>query len=69
MNKQLMKLAETTLLILEKKSWHSIKIDEVYKKTKINKKKIQNKVSTKQDLLQNIFEVKVGKCRQYDVPH
>ena len=49
-----MKLAETTLLILEKKSWHSIKIDDVYKKTKINKKKSQDKVATKHDLLQNI---------------
>jgi len=49
-----MKLAETTLLILEKKSWHSIKIDDVYKKTKINKKYLQNNVTNKRDLLQNI---------------
>ena len=54
MNKQLIKLAETTLLILEKKSWHSIKIDEVYKKTKIYKKNLQNKISNKRDLLRNI---------------
>ena len=54
MNKQLIKLAQTTLLILEKKSWYSIKIDEVYKKTMINKKNLQNKVATKRDLLQNI---------------
>ena len=54
MNKQLIKLAETTLLILEKKSWHSIKIDDVYKKTKINKKYLQNNVTNKRDLLQNI---------------
>ena len=54
MNKQLMQLAETTLLILEKKSWHSIKIDDVYKKTKINKKYLQNNVTNKRDLLQNI---------------
>ena len=54
MNKQLIKLAETTLLILEKRSWHSIKIDEVYKKTKIYKKNFQNKVVTKRDLLRNI---------------
>ena len=54
MNKQLMKLAETTLLILEKKSWHSIRIDDVYKKTKINKKYLQNNVTNKRDLLQNI---------------
>ena len=49
-----MKLAETTLLILEKKSWHSIKIDDVYKKTKINKKYLQNNITNKRDLLQNI---------------
>ena len=54
MNKQLMKLAEMTLLVLEKKSWHSIKIDDVYKKTKINKKYLQNNVTNKRDLLQNI---------------
>ena len=54
MNKQLIKLAETTLLILEKKSWHSIKIDEVYYKININKKNFQNKVNNKQDLLRNI---------------
>ena len=45
MNKQLIKLAETTLLILEKRSWHSIKIDEVYNHVNINKK-----THTKQDL-------------------
>jgi hypothetical protein len=54
MNKQLIKLAETTLLILEKKSWHSIKIDEVYNKTKMNKKNLQKKVTNKRDLLRNI---------------
>ena len=54
MNKQLIKLAETTLLILEKRSWHSIKIDEVYKKININKKNLQNKVDNKRDLLRNI---------------
>ena len=31
MDKQLIKLAETTLLILNKKSWNSIKLDEIYK--------------------------------------
>ena len=54
MNKQLIKLAETTLLILEKKSWQSIKIDEIYNKININKKKLQNKVVNKRDLLRNI---------------
>ena len=54
MNKQLIKLVETTLLILEKKSWQSIKIEEVYNKTNINKKKLQNKIVNKHDLLQNI---------------
>ena len=54
MHKQLIKLAETTLLILEKRSWHSIKIDEVYNKININKKNFQNKVATKRDLIRNI---------------
>ena len=54
MNRQLIKLAETTLLILEKRSWHSIKIDEVYHKININKKNLQNKVDNKRDLLRNI---------------
>ena len=54
MNKQLIKLAETTLLILEKRSWHSIKIDEVYNKINVNKKNLQNKVDDKRDLLRNI---------------
>ena len=54
MNRQLIKLAETTLLMLEKRSWHSIKIDEVYNKININKKNLQNKVNNKQDLLRNI---------------
>ena len=54
MNRQLIKLADTTLLILEKRSWHSIKIDEVYNKININKKKLQNKVGNKRDLLRNI---------------
>ena len=54
MNKKLIKLAETTLLMLEKRSWNSIKIDEVYNKININKKNFQNKVDNKRDLLRNI---------------
>jgi hypothetical protein len=54
MNKHLISLAETTLLMLEKRSWQSIKIDEVYNKIKINKKNLQNKVDDKRDLLRNI---------------
>ena len=54
MNKHLISLAETTLLMLEKRSWQSIKIDEVYNKIKINKKNLQNKVANKRDLLRNI---------------
>ena len=49
-----MKLAETTLLILDKKSWHLIEPDEIYKKTKINKKNLQKKIVNKRDLLRNI---------------
>ena len=63
MNKQLIKLAETTLLILEKRSWHSIKINEVYNRININKKYLQNKVDNKRDLLRNInnyFDFKLG---------
>ena len=54
MNRQLIKLAEITLLILEKRSWHAIKIDEVYNKININKKNLQNKIDNKRDLLLNI---------------
>ena len=54
MDAQFIKLAENTLLILDKKSWSSINIDEIYKKTKINKKKFQNKITNKRDLLKNI---------------
>ena len=54
MNKQLIKLAETTLLILEKRTWHSIKIDEIYNQINIKKKNLQNKVDNKRDLLRNI---------------
>ena len=54
MNKQLVRLAEATLVISSKKSWHSIKIDEVYHKININKKNLQNKIDNKRDLLRNI---------------
>ena len=54
MNKQLIKLAEETLLTLEKKTWKSINFDEIYNKTNINKKNLQNKISNKRDLLKNI---------------
>ena len=54
MDKQLIKLAETTLLVLNQKSWNSIKLDEIYKKSKINKIKLQRKIHNKLDLLSNI---------------
>ena len=54
MNKQLIELAKTTLLLLEKKSWQSIKINEVYNKTKKNNEKLKNIVTNKRDLLRNI---------------
>ena len=50
----MIKLAETTLLVLNKKSWNSIKLDEIYKKSKINKKYIQKGITSKFDLLKNI---------------
>jgi len=64
MNKQLVRLAEATLIISSKKSWHSIKIDEIYKETKLNKKNLQNKIKNKRDLLENInryFDFKLSK--------
>ena len=54
MDKQLIKLAETTLIVLDNKSWNSIKLEEIYKKSKINKKKLQRKINNKLDLLRNI---------------
>ena len=54
MNKQSIKLAEITLLELNNKSWNSIKLDEIYKKSKINKKYIQKRITSKFDLLKNI---------------
>ena len=50
----MIKLAETTLLVLNKKSWNSIKLEEICKKSKINKKKLQRKIESKLDLLSNI---------------
>ena len=46
MDAQFIKLAENTLLILDKKSWNSINIDEIYKKTKISKKNFKIKLLT-----------------------
>jgi len=41
-------------LILEKKSWHSIKIDEVYEEINMDNKNLKNKFDDKRDLLRNI---------------
>ena len=49
MNKQLIKLAETTLSILERKKWHSINFEEIVKKAKLN-----NNNFNKHNLLTNI---------------
>ena len=54
MNNQQIKLAETTLLTLNKKSWNLISFDEIYKKSKIKKINIHNKILTKRDLLSNV---------------
>ena len=54
MDKQLIKLAETTLFILNNKSWNSIKLDEIYKKSKVNKINLRRKIPNKLDLLSNI---------------
>lgn len=54
MERQLIRIAEETLIILEKKQWQSIKLDDVLKK--INKLKIENrnKILNKNDLLSTI---------------
>ena len=54
MDKQLIKLAETTLIVLDNKSWNSIKLEEIYKKSKINKKNLCGKIFNKRELLRNI---------------
>ena len=54
MNKQSIKLAEITLLELNNKSWNSIKLDEIYTKSKVNKKNLRRKITNKLDLLSNI---------------
>jgi len=50
MDKQLKDIAENTLLLLNKKSWNSIQINDVVKKLPKNRKKILKK----HDLLKNI---------------
>ena len=65
MDKQLIKLAKATLLILDKKSWDSIELDEIYKKFKINKKNLHKKITNKLDLLRNInryFDLQLRKA-------
>ena len=52
MNKDLIKLVEMTMTILEKKNWDDFNIEELTKKMK--KKNIKNIVSTKDDLLNHI---------------
>ena len=65
MDKQLIKLAKATLLILDKKSWDSIELVEIYKKFKINKKNLHKKITNKLDLLRNInryFDLQLRKA-------
>ena len=52
MDKDLLKIAEKTLEILNKKSWDNFSIDSLYKKIKLNKSK--NKILSKNELLKNI---------------
>ena len=54
MDKHVIKLTETTLQILNKKPWSSISMDEIYKKSKIDKKNLCGKIFNKRELLRNI---------------
>lgn len=64
MKKKLVKLAETTLMILNNKSWSSITFDEIIKKANINEKNFIDKINNKNDVLKNInryFDLKLKK--------
>ena len=54
MENQLVKLAETTLIILEKKYWDKISLKDVLKNTTSLSDKTRNKISNKKYLLTNI---------------
>ena len=61
-DQQLIKIANSTLLILKQKTWEKVNLVEVLKKAKI--KNLKNKISNKHDLLQNIilfFDFKLQK--------
>ena len=52
MNKDIQIIVKTTLKVLEKKSWSSIGLDEIKKKSKI--KQFDKKIKNKKNLLKNI---------------
>ena len=61
MNKDYKKIAETTLKILDKKSWHNITLKEIKTKSKV--KKFNLLIKNKKDLLiklNNYFDYKVS---------
>jgi len=53
-NIELKKIAQNTLILLEKKSFDKIDVDMVFKKAKINKQNLRKKFDTKFMLLTNI---------------
>jgi len=55
MNKQKIKIAETTLLMLNNKPWNLINLNEIYKKSKIEKNNMRGKILTKRELIRNII--------------
>ena len=64
MKKESIKIAETTLLIAEKKSWNSLDFDEIIKRGKIVKICLKININSKKDLLINInnfFDYKITK--------
>ena len=56
MDKNFIKLAEKTLIILKKKSWSSLKINDVYRSAKLDKKKFDDKIKKKSDLINNVIK-------------
>ena len=53
MDKELIKIAEKTLNMLDKKSWKSVSLDNILDKSNAKKKKFE-KIVKKQDLLKNL---------------
>tara|TARA_Y100000590_G_scaffold465179_1_gene636718 strand:- start:2041 stop:2598 length:558 start_codon:yes stop_codon:yes gene_type:complete len=65
MKNQLIIVGENTLKILEKKTWNSLKLQDVFKKTKNVKKETFKKITDKKDLLTAINSYIDDQLKQY----